>query len=200
MKKMLTALILAAGIFLTACGEDSEASEGQAPDAATASMEDIPGSTATGETAAEDFSAAASDTEEAVDQTDDGQERKAEKAPGEDENGVVDLTKLSSTMVFSEVYSMMTDPTPYIGKTIVMNGQFTVYQDPETGKLYFSCIIKDASACCAQGIEFSLAGDHEFPEDYPQEGDNITVQGTFDIYTEGQAKYMQLADSVLLNS
>ena len=95
---------------------------------------------------------------------------------------------------------MMTDPTPYIGKTIVMNGQFTVYQDPETGKLYFSCIIKDATACCAQGIEFSLAGDHEFPEDYPQEGDNITVQGTFDIYTEGQAKYMQLADSVLLNS
>lgn len=197
MKRMLTALILAAGIFLTACGEASGASEGQALDAATAYMEDIPEST---ETATEDLSAAALDTEEAADQTDDGQERKEEKVPGEDENGVVDLTKLSSTMVFSEVYSMMTDPTPYIGKTIVMNGQFTVYQDSGTGKLYFSCIIKDATACCAQGIEFSLAGDHEFPEDYPQEGDNITVQGTFDIYTEGQAKYMQLADSVLLDS
>ena len=40
----------------------------------------------------------------------------------------VDLTKLSSTMVYSEVYAMMTAPGDYIGKQVKMNGQFALYQ------------------------------------------------------------------------
>ena len=36
----------------------------------------------------------------------------------------VDLTRLSSTMVYSEVYNMMNAPGDYIGKTIKMTGQF----------------------------------------------------------------------------
>ena len=45
----------------------------------------------------------------------------------------VDLTTLSSTMVYSEVYNMMTAPSDYIGKNVKMKGNFSYYQDPNTG-------------------------------------------------------------------
>ena len=45
----------------------------------------------------------------------------------------VDLTTLSSTMVYSEVYNMMYEPDRYVGKRIKMDGQFAVYEDPNTG-------------------------------------------------------------------
>ena len=35
----------------------------------------------------------------------------------------VDLTKLSSSMVYSEVYNMMNEPEPYEGKMVKMQGQ-----------------------------------------------------------------------------
>lgn len=70
----------------------------------------------------------------------------------------VDLTTLSSTMVYSEIYSMMYEPDRYVGKRIKMNGQFAAYGNPNTGAVYTVCIIMDATACCSQGLEFVLAG------------------------------------------
>ena len=67
----------------------------------------------------------------------------------------IDLTALSSTMIYSEVYNMMYIPEEYVGKTIRMGGAFSAFHDDTTGKDYFACIIQDAAACCAQGIEFS---------------------------------------------
>ena len=59
-------------------------------------------------------------------------EKKSESKPAASEptqstDGVdVDLTRLSSTMVYSEVYNMMNAPGDYIGKTIKMKGQFAI--------------------------------------------------------------------------
>lgn len=111
----------------------------------------------------------------------------------------VDLTKLSSTMVYSEVFNMMSKPEDYIGKTIKMDGQFTVYHDDTTGNNYFACIIQDATACCAQGMEFVLTEDYSYPKDYPSEGDEVAVVGVFDTYMEGDYKYCTLKDAVLTN-
>ena len=110
----------------------------------------------------------------------------------------VDLTALSSTMVYSEVYNMMASPEQYVGKTIKMNGLFTAFHDPETEKNYFTCIIKDATACCSQGIEFELKDDYSYPEDYPQEGEDVTVKGVFDTYIEGQYRYCTLREADLV--
>ena len=107
----------------------------------------------------------------------------------------VDLTKLSSTMVYSEVYNMMTNPDEYIGKKVKMSGNFGVYQDQTTNKIYFACLIADATACCSQGIEFVLEGDYSFPEDYPEINTIITVSGTFDTYEENGYTYCQLIDA-----
>lgn len=108
----------------------------------------------------------------------------------------VDLTKLSSTMVYAEVYNILVSPEEYIGKQIRMAGVFSVYTDPSTGKNYFACIISDATACCAQGIEFELAGEHTYPDEYPSEGTEVTVVGEFETYDEGGLTYARLKDAV----
>ncbi len=107
----------------------------------------------------------------------------------------VDLTALSSTMVYAEVYNMMVSPDNYKGKTVKMAGQFVPYYDESTGNYYFACFISDATACCSQGIEFILAGDYSYPDDYPSEGETICVIGTFDTYMEGDSMYCTLRDA-----
>lgn len=106
----------------------------------------------------------------------------------------VDLTALSSTMVYSEVYNMMSNPDDYIGKTVKMTGIFSSTHDDSTGKDYYACMIKDATACCAQGIEFILTDESK----YPKEGDTISVIGVFDTYNEGQFRYSTLRDASIV--
>ena len=48
---------------------------------------------------------------------------------------------------------------------------------------------------CTQGLEFVLAGEHTYPDDYPKEGEEITVTGIFDIYEEDGFKYCQLINA-----
>lgn len=107
----------------------------------------------------------------------------------------VDLTNMSSTMVYSEVYNMVSSPDNYLGKKVKMKGSFA-YGEGED-RYYFACIISDATACCAQGIEFVTKDERNFPDDYPASGDEITVVGVFDTYMEGQYRYCQLIDAVM---
>ena len=119
--------------------------------------------------------------------------------PTQSTDGVdVDLTRLSSTMVYSEVYNMMNAPGDYIGKTIKMTGQFVYYENPDTQAQYFTCIIGDAMACCSQGLEFVLTGKHTYPDDYPELGSEITVSGTFELYEEGDNRYCRLVDAEMI--
>lgn len=111
---------------------------------------------------------------------------------------VVDLTILSSTMVYSEVFNIVSNPNEYIGKMIKMKGAFSVYQDESTGAIYYACIISDATACCAQGIEFVLSGDYKYPDDYPELGEEITVIGEFETYREGEYLYCRLKNAELI--
>jgi len=107
----------------------------------------------------------------------------------------IDLTKLSSTMVYSEVYNMMSMPENYIGKTVRMEGDFYTYYDENQNQYYFACLIRDATACCAQGIEFVLAGDYTYPDDYPEEGSSVCVSGVFDTYEDGPYTYCTLRNA-----
>lgn len=90
----------------------------------------------------------------------------------------VDLTTLSSTMVYAEVFNMMMSPDDYIGRTIRMTGIFTVYQDPETKQVYCGVIVEDATACCAQGFDLVMPEERSYPQDYPAPESEITVVGT----------------------
>ena len=92
----------------------------------------------------------------------------------------IDLTRMSSTMVYSMVYQMVTDPQKYVGKRIKMKGAFSSYFDEEANQRFFGCVIKDALACCSQGLAFELAKPRKFPSEYPSEGTSITIIGTFE--------------------
>ncbi len=106
----------------------------------------------------------------------------------------VDLTAMSSTVVFGEVSSMVYEPENYIGKTVRMAGTFNVVESGEIR--YFSCLIADATACCKQGLEFELREPRTYPEEYPRFGAEITVVGTFETYEEDGMTYCRVADAV----
>lgn len=108
----------------------------------------------------------------------------------------LDLTELSSTVVYSEVYNMLITPDDYKGKIIKMKGQFNQYTDEETGKIYNAVIIPDATACCQQGLEFELS-DKTNPNF--EQGTQITVVGTFDTYSDGKFLYCHLKNAKIIN-
>ena len=109
----------------------------------------------------------------------------------------IDLTQLSSTMVYSEVFNIVSDPESFVGKVIKMQGSFTMYHDEATDNYYYGCIIQDATACCSQGLEFVPTNATVYPDDFPEEMATITVTGTFSIYEEGEYKYMTLKDAYM---
>ena len=106
----------------------------------------------------------------------------------------VDLTTQSATVVYSAVYDMMSMPEKYLRKTVKMTGAAASYTDENTEKTYHACIIKDATACCSQGIEYIL--DEDAP--YPTDGETVTVIGEFSTYNEGQFKYSTLKNAKLV--
>lgn len=122
----------------------------------------------------------------------------ANKAPSKPEKVDLDLTTMSSTMVYSEVFNMVTTPENYIGKTVKMRGTYMYYYDEKPNHYYFFCLISDAMACCSQGIEFSLTKDYRYPEDYPKPDDEITVVGVFDSYEEEGNTYCILRNARLV--
>lgn len=170
--KRLFCLLLAVCMTLSlcACGKDSEKDVGDdtlsSDEEASASAESIP--------------------------TPKEQETPGESKPSQPAAGKVDvdLTVLSSTMVYSEVYNMLYFyPEDYYGKTVKANGIFAIYQMVVDGvtqpdPVAYACIIADATACCAEGMEFVLEGDYTYPDDYPELGAEITVIGEFQSYEE----------------
>lgn len=106
-----------------------------------------------------------------------------------------DLTKMSSTMVYSTVYSMITNPDEYRGKLVKVTGNFNVYTDAVTNMTYYSVLIADATACCQQGLEIDMK---KFTSDeYPPQNALITVTGTFGTYMEGEYMYSILNDATI---
>ena len=88
------------------------------------------------------------------------------EASSDTETAEVDLTGMSSTMVFAEVYE---------GKTVRMQGELVSYPHPFTGEDCHAVIVKDALACCAQGFQFQPAEGVTLPAD----GAEVTVTGVY---------------------
>ena len=117
-----------------------------------------------------------------------------------DETVDYDLTQMSSDMVYATVYQMMVTPEEYEGKTFRMDGNFYATYYEATKKYYFYCIIQDATACCAQGMEFIWDdGSHIYPDEYPEDNAEIVVEGTFETYREDgdENLYCRLSDAIL---
>lgn len=178
-------LLLTAGIFiLTGCGDSTGEDNAAAED--TTVVEDT-----------------ASDETQTQDETSSGDWKDVQGEPEIDISALggpggvdVDLTKLSSTMVYAVVNDMMMRPNEYLGKMVRMHGAMSTYHDEKTGNTYYACIIKDATACCAQGIEFATTDEYDV-SDYPPDGEELTVVGNYDLYEENGYQYCILHDAIL---
>ena len=91
----------------------------------------------------------------------------------------LDLTKMSATMIYSTIFDMLIMPEDSVEKVIKVKGWFETYTDPANGELYYAVVVPDATACCQQGLEFVWPGDHKYPEDFPEPGQDITVTGIY---------------------
>lgn len=92
---------------------------------------------------------------------------------------------MNKDMVYATVYQLMVEPDKYIGKTLCIDGLYYTGQNEKTGTYYHYSIIKDALACCSQGLEFVWGdGSHVYPDEYPKDEAEIEVKGTFETYKE----------------
>ena len=89
----------------------------------------------------------------------------------------LDLTKASATIVYAQVFNMLVEPEEYEGKKIRIKG-FSNFYTNDFGDTGYSCIVMDATACCAQGLEFvPVAGVTK-----PKDDQEIIVTGDFEMY------------------
>ncbi|MBQ1351277.1 MAG: hypothetical protein IIY71_00975 [Oscillospiraceae bacterium] len=207
MKKRIGLLLcLVAALTLAGCGNNSSSGRtgnqsAGVNDVLAAGMAEADSKTGTDSQTGEpaDAGSAGSERQNGVNENapEPEQINESEIAAGRAEGIDIDLTALSSTTVYSEVYNMMVSPEDYIGKTVKMDGQFALYHDETTDNYYFACIISDATACCSQGIEFVLTDEYTYPDDYPEEGGEICVTGVFDTYQEGDNTYCTLRNAKL---
>lgn len=100
----------------------------------------------------------------------------------------LDLTKMSSTMVYGQVFNMISRPQDFEGKIVRIEGEASSFLNNKDGKMYYACIIRDALACCAQGMEFRLRDGFVYPED----GERVVICGAFNSYEENGQIYCQL--------
>ena len=86
-----------------------------------------------------------------------------------------DLSAMNYNMLSSITFDMLVEPEKYADKTIKMSGLF--YSQIHEGKRYFSVIVWDATKCCPAGMDFIPPALVKYPDDFPQQEQNITVIG-----------------------
>ena len=108
--------------------------------------------------------------------------------------GVVDLTRMSKTMVAAEMTKISNRPNNYIERTIKANGNYnTVYNAELKREQHFITVVEPDTCCPKREFEFIWDGD------YPQTGARIEITGVFGSYKEnGKTYYYLEADDVIV--
>jgi len=110
-----------------------------------------------------------------------------------------DLTVMGADMVYATVYQMMIDPKSYIGKSFKIRGNYYSSYSNDKDVYYHFCMIKDAAACCAQGLEILWADEKmNRHENCPEEDTLVTVEGVFETYEEGPNTYGRIKDAKIV--
>ena len=107
----------------------------------------------------------------------------------------LDLSQMSGTIVYAQIYNIQYDPGAYLGKVIRVRGYYSFFREPSNGNLYYACVIPDATACCMQGMEFVPFNEPEDPDHFMEDNADITVTGRLETYVEDGAFYLHLVDA-----
>ena len=196
MRHLLSGLLALGLIFalLTGCSNQETAAgddHNTAPQAVTAAAGDTGAGeteaikTAAGETGTDETGAGDTETDE-TGAGDTGAVTDTE--PGDPARSALDLdlTQLNGLLAYSMVVTILENPDAYVGKNIKLTGEyFPLYFEP-TERNYHYIIVGDESLCCQVGMEFVWNGTHAYPDDYPDEYENIELSGTFS-HNEGSS-------------
>ena len=111
---------------------------------------------------------------------------------GASTNGTVDydLTVMSPTMVYAQIYDMMYNYSDYLGKRFKIDGNFQIMPEYSPDGDGYVIIIYDALACCAQGLELRFKEDQQVPEHFS----DIVIEGTVNIEIINEGRYIYLED------
>lgn len=127
-----------------------------------------------------DFQATEEDVKE-INEDKNEENKKAENEGEENQKDIdYDLTEMNSDMIYATVFMVVQDPESYAGKTFKIYGNSYTFPTTEGKSMTHYCLIKDALACCAQGLEFISSNSDE---KYPDDSDEIVVTGTLESYT-----------------
>ena len=108
----------------------------------------------------------------------------------------LDFTRMSSTMVYAYVYNIVCSPEDFLGQRCRIGGISDQSYWDQTDTVYHYVVIEDATACCAQGLEFVLTSEDDA---YPLPGADIEISGEWAQYEEdGEIYFHILADQIVL--
>lgn len=103
----------------------------------------------------------------------------------------IDLTKFNANILYAEIYNMGLSPEDYKGKVLKLTGEFAHFPKevdkngiPTSDEEIYVCMINDAMACCAIGIEFIPEKESSFWTNFPEDGSKITITGLCDIFLD----------------
>lgn len=105
-----------------------------------------------------------------------------------EENVDIDFSKMDKNMIYSIVYNIVFEPDQYIGKKMRIRGEsYSVFHEPLNATIH-TVIVKDATACCVQGLSYILPKGTEYPED----GLDVEVTGIFETFENDGIEYTHL--------
>ncbi len=126
-------------------------------------------------------------------------ENTAQVSNSAESNFDIDLTGMSSTMVYAQVNEMITTPTDFVNKSVKLSGTFSSEPSEFEGVNYYFVVIADATSCCSQGFEFIYyENDNAVSnESYPEVGAEVEISGVYTSYDEnGSTYYYVKADNL----
>ena len=112
-----------------------------------------------------------------------------------------DLSNMNFTMISSFFFQMLIEPETYENKIFKIKGKFQSFENEEDPAAlpYFSVIMNDVTMCCQEGIDFQWQGEHNWPADYPEQDQEITIIGKYIVTeTDGFTYNYILASDILL--
>lgn len=100
----------------------------------------------------------------------------------------LDLSRMSPTMAYAQLYNIFMEQEKYVGQTIKMRGQYVAMRDENEVAKYHFVMVYDNAACCQLGMEFLMTP----AENLPKDNSLIELTGVFDICNDAGEKFCVL--------
>lgn len=114
------------------------------------------------------------------------------------DDDIEDYTSYNTQMVFAIASDMYEHPSNYYQKKIRLNGKFATAFDEPTQQRFYYCVVYDTAGYCNVPLIFIPTDEMVYPDDYPEEGGDITIQGTYELMYSNNEMYVVIKDTTVI--